>query len=372
MKKLFFALPLLVFAGSLVAQMNFKKYQWKSLAAEAQKRDVLIFVDAYADWCGPCKRMEREVFSKAEVGDLYNRQFVLSKIDMDDKNGQVFARRYAVSGIPNMLFLDYKGEVVHQITGAMDAERFMRQALVAQTLHAVDKGKKVEEIDGELLYEIVEAKASYNNETHAPFLSAYLKTKHAASPMGWELVAALAMMQDFQALKHLEGNLSDLERQLLPEQVETVKVNILMNAWKPSIKKALEEKKDLNWEPVLADFKRYWTEGEAECRCRELRTAFYSLSQNKEMVWQEVQKMHQHIESVVHIEQRAERYATAARLVLEDFENDSEKLQTALQWAKQGETLAPSKKVYTVLAAIYQAQGNREEQERCRRLAEEE
>jgi thiol:disulfide interchange protein len=36
---------------------------WEALKAEAKAANKLIFLDAYASWCGPCKRMSKEVFT---------------------------------------------------------------------------------------------------------------------------------------------------------------------------------------------------------------------------------------------------------------------------------------------------------------------
>ncbi|MES2455806.1 MAG: thioredoxin family protein [Bacteroidota bacterium] len=50
--------------------IHFFTGNWKSLLNEADKQHKLIFVDVYTDWCVPCKRMDKEVFSLAEVGKV--------------------------------------------------------------------------------------------------------------------------------------------------------------------------------------------------------------------------------------------------------------------------------------------------------------
>ncbi|RYF73450.1 MAG: disulfide isomerase, partial [Cytophagaceae bacterium] len=66
----FFALC--CFPGLLQAQINFQKKAWKDLLAEAKMQRKLIFVDVYADWCGPCKMLDRDVFSDKVVGKKFN------------------------------------------------------------------------------------------------------------------------------------------------------------------------------------------------------------------------------------------------------------------------------------------------------------
>ena len=56
---------------------------WEEALEEAKKQEKVIFIDAFATWCGPCKRMAREVFPNEKVGEFYNRHFINMKLDME-------------------------------------------------------------------------------------------------------------------------------------------------------------------------------------------------------------------------------------------------------------------------------------------------
>ena len=45
-------------------------------ALEQSKEFKIIFVDAYALWCGPCKRMSRDVFPDEKVSAFFNKHFI--------------------------------------------------------------------------------------------------------------------------------------------------------------------------------------------------------------------------------------------------------------------------------------------------------
>ena len=62
-----------------------------------------ILYDFTAAWCGPCKRMDKEFWPKPEVVEL-SKQFVCVKVNYDKE--KVFARKYGISGIPNVVFTD--------------------------------------------------------------------------------------------------------------------------------------------------------------------------------------------------------------------------------------------------------------------------
>ena len=84
MKKLNLLIFLSLVSFSLMAQGSdgviFKKDDWSAILAQAKAEDKLIFVDAFTTWCGPCKKMDRDVFPKMEVGSFYNAMFILSLI----------------------------------------------------------------------------------------------------------------------------------------------------------------------------------------------------------------------------------------------------------------------------------------------------
>ena len=62
MKRTFPIILVAVLAVAATAEAG----RWKNSLGEAQKlardKDQLILVDMYADWCGWCKKMAREVF----------------------------------------------------------------------------------------------------------------------------------------------------------------------------------------------------------------------------------------------------------------------------------------------------------------------
>ncbi|MDR0424601.1 MAG: thioredoxin [Clostridiales Family XIII bacterium] len=73
-----------------------------------------IVIDFYADWCGPCKMIER-VFDNI-VGE-YEGKIRFGKVNVDDQ--KKLAIRHQVAHIPTMLFFK-GGEQAECVTGVID------------------------------------------------------------------------------------------------------------------------------------------------------------------------------------------------------------------------------------------------------------
>jgi len=105
--------------------IEFFKGTWAEALELAKAEEKVIFVDAYAEWCGPCKRMARNVFTDAEVGDFYNDNFINLKIDMEKPKNRDFSQKYPAAAFPTLYFIDFTGEVVEKIKGAQTVEQFI-------------------------------------------------------------------------------------------------------------------------------------------------------------------------------------------------------------------------------------------------------
>ena len=85
----------------------------ENFEAEVLKSDLPVFVDFYADWCGPCKMMSPVIDKLAEE---YAGKIKVGKVNVDE-NGDL-AVKYGIMSIPNMVFFK-NGEVADRVVGAI-------------------------------------------------------------------------------------------------------------------------------------------------------------------------------------------------------------------------------------------------------------
>jgi len=118
---------------------------WDQVKKKAKNENKFIFVDAYTTWCGPCKKMDAEVYPKEIVGKVLNSQFVSVKVQMDQtskdneeiKNWYSVAKQlhkqYSIEAYPSFLFFNPDGKLVHKAIGLKDVAGFIELAKDALT-----------------------------------------------------------------------------------------------------------------------------------------------------------------------------------------------------------------------------------------------
>ena len=114
-------LPLSSFAQGV----DFKELTMQEALALAGKEKMMIFIDFYTTWCGPCKMMSSEVFTQEQVGTYFNRVFVNMKVDAEKGEGVELAKKYQVRAYPTFVVLRADGTEVYRTSGARPAEEFI-------------------------------------------------------------------------------------------------------------------------------------------------------------------------------------------------------------------------------------------------------
>ena len=84
---------------------------------EVLTSDIPVFVDFYADWCGPCKMMAPIV---EKIAEKYDGKVKVGKCNVD--NESAIAGKYGVMSIP-MMCIFVNGNIGETIVGAVSQEK---------------------------------------------------------------------------------------------------------------------------------------------------------------------------------------------------------------------------------------------------------
>jgi uncharacterized protein YyaL (SSP411 family) len=116
-----------------------KWYEFNEGYELAKKKNKIMLVDVYTDWCGWCKRMDRDTYAKSEIIASINKDYIPVKFNPEITgveytyegkkytNGQELAQvisQNRISGYPTTIFIYPKGQKTNVIAGYFNAQQF--------------------------------------------------------------------------------------------------------------------------------------------------------------------------------------------------------------------------------------------------------
>lgn len=272
MKNTFFLFLAVSLSASLATAqgIDFFKGEWQEALAQAKSQDKLIFVDAYATWCGPCKRMAAEVFPNEKVGAFYNRNFISLKIDMEAPENEEFRSKYPVAAFPTLYYINAEGEVVQNVRGAQAVDQFIRTGEKALALSEPTGDYAEQYADGnrepELVYKYVRSLIR-NGESHLRVANDFLREQSDLnSPENLQFIMLAATEADSRIFKLM----TDRKEAIIASNSEDLYYSQVYAACQSTAEKSIEysslelleeacEKMETHYEEKAEEF-RYMSE----------------------------------------------------------------------------------------------------------------
>lgn len=135
-----------IFAGA--QEVTWLSWNEAATLAETDKNPKKIFVDVYTDWCGWCKKMDKDTFQNAEVAAYMEANFYMVKLDGEGKDPIEFkgkTYKFVPSGrkgyhefaaalmqgklsYPTTIFLDEEMNMLSPVPGYQKPEPFLNIA----------------------------------------------------------------------------------------------------------------------------------------------------------------------------------------------------------------------------------------------------
>ncbi|VXB78389.1 MULTISPECIES: thioredoxin fold domain-containing protein [Chryseobacterium] len=269
-------LSFLFLAAIAFAQgIKFEEGNFKSILAKAKKENKLVFIDAYAVWCGPCKLMVKNIFPLKPVGDYYNANFVNAKIDMEKGEGIDLAKKYNVKVFPTYLFINGDGEEVHRTIGYVEEKDFIQFAMDAgdpnKRLTALKQKFEKGEKDPEFLLNL--ANLTIYNDTD--FSNKVIERYFAGKPeLNRDNLGLL-----FQAMKSTEGapykifteRKADIMKIIPEKNLENIEKNVKVNTVMSKAYNTTTKKLDEAY--FLAETQKFMTKEEAEKLLKRVKSS---------------------------------------------------------------------------------------------------
>lgn len=127
MKKIIMLVSVILLMKSPVVKANSNSINWLHSFEDAKKMSKALnkpmLLDFTAYWCGPCKKMDSDVWSKDEVKQVMEN-FIPVKIDFDSERKLV--NKYNVKGIPYIFIVDGWGNELYSFIGYRDKTQTLK------------------------------------------------------------------------------------------------------------------------------------------------------------------------------------------------------------------------------------------------------
>ena len=141
MKRIILSLALISLISLSFAQKKGITFEqnllWQQIKDKAKAENKYIFVDVFASWCGPCKQMDREIYTSEKLGQYMNDKFVSVKVQADTSktddqktkdwysDAHSITTQYGGIGYPTFLFFSPEGKLVSRDLGFKDVNAFI-------------------------------------------------------------------------------------------------------------------------------------------------------------------------------------------------------------------------------------------------------
>ena len=129
MKKIALVLLTCWIAGPLLAAEAHWLTSLPDAKTQAKKENKLILLDfTGSDWCGWCKKLDKDTYSDKDVETRLAKDFVAVKVNPEkSQRNAKLSRDFGTTGFPHIVFVDANGKKVSEIDGYLPAAQFLEQ-----------------------------------------------------------------------------------------------------------------------------------------------------------------------------------------------------------------------------------------------------
>ncbi|HIE98585.1 MAG TPA: DUF255 domain-containing protein [Planctomycetes bacterium] len=109
----------------------------ESALRTANDTNRLVLMKFTAEWCGPCKKFERETFSRPAVAQFVNQNFVPVLVDIDKH--KELAAHLKITGVPALLIVSPEMVILSRTTGFQTEQKLLPKLKKIVDTHAPEK-----------------------------------------------------------------------------------------------------------------------------------------------------------------------------------------------------------------------------------------
>lgn len=188
--------------------IKFTKGSWEEIVSKAQEEQKYIFVDFYADWCGPCIWMSIEVFTTDEAGTFFNEKFINASIDAEREFQDLVEETY-IDAFPTLVIYNAEGKEVTRSVGALGTTDLIDFGNSGLNAESIEKAYAENPNDPDILLKYANYLKASEEEKANQLVNDFLKNvalDDLSKAVNWSLVAGYHFDHESPIFRHIWKN----------------------------------------------------------------------------------------------------------------------------------------------------------------------
>jgi thiol-disulfide isomerase/thioredoxin len=347
------SLILFSYHHNLYAQkIKFYDNQLSKAQSRAEKKSKILFVDAYASWCGPCKRMDKEIFTDPEVVKFHKQKFINCKIDLESVVGGIFSEDYPIKSIPTLFYFNAEKKLIFKKIGApLKAEDMLEYGQTALDINAHLQNKTPINNPKSLFhysYYLKEEGLDYH-----PYLNGFLQKQESwSAPDAMQIIFDLASEKDSLAIDFFLDHKTDFAKIYGEDAVYEKQMMLVLDL----ILEFLDNSNtNPDFEKASSIFIRYFGQEKYLEHLLLFEYRYHQQHRNKAKMRQTLERfVNEVVRKMPEGKEKAIEYIQAAANYYDLSEGMEDLKAKAFEWGERAAAIYQGYEVFSILAILYQ------------------
>lgn len=115
------------YSERIIPDYLFTNLPFEEIKAIAKAEKKSYYIDFTADWCSPCKMMDKTTFRDYLVVSYTQRNYYAVQLDISDFDAIEMQAKYNIESLPTILFFDYNGNLIDRAKGFQTGTLFLKK-----------------------------------------------------------------------------------------------------------------------------------------------------------------------------------------------------------------------------------------------------
>jgi thiol:disulfide interchange protein len=125
------------------AIIDFRNEKMEAVIDSAKLKKKIILVQCAAEWCLPCKQMEKYTFTDSVLIQYSSKNLICKRLDASGFDDIDWLTKYKVLKFPTTLFLAYDGKEINRLTGFQSSKNIIEMVEKIYHPKKIFMGKKI-------------------------------------------------------------------------------------------------------------------------------------------------------------------------------------------------------------------------------------